>query len=264
MTITTQPSRNEYTASAGQTIFNYTFKIYTNSDLNVYITPAGQDANDATDITTAYTVSGLGDPNGGTITLNSGATLNDRVTIVSSIPTDRTTDYQVNGDFIPDTVNNDVDRTVSLVKQVESLASRTVQFQESQQNAEALTLPAPSPGKLIEWNSGGTGFDNSTIDTDQVKADSDSAAASAALAEQWAENPFEDPVVPGQFSALHWATTASNTAATIPTSGVGFLPFVASTGAADNVDLLEPTLGNFELPFFDSSGLEDNVAIIGI
>ena len=30
MTITTQPARNEYTANAGQTIFNYTFKIFEN------------------------------------------------------------------------------------------------------------------------------------------------------------------------------------------------------------------------------------------
>jgi len=39
MTITVSPARNEYTATGGQTVFNYKFKIFENTDLNVYITP---------------------------------------------------------------------------------------------------------------------------------------------------------------------------------------------------------------------------------
>ena len=61
MTITTNPARNEYTANAGQTVFNYTFKIFSDTDLNVYVTPSGQECNDSTDLTTAYTVSGVVD-----------------------------------------------------------------------------------------------------------------------------------------------------------------------------------------------------------
>ena len=88
--------------------------------MNVYITPAGQDPDDSTDITVAYVVDAgtIGNPSGGFLTLDTGAALNDLITIVSSIPEDRTTDYQNNGDFRPDTVNSDIDRTVSLVKQV--------------------------------------------------------------------------------------------------------------------------------------------------
>ena len=57
MTITVAPARNEYTANAAQTIFNYTFKIFADTDLNVYITPSGQDANDSADLTTAAILS---------------------------------------------------------------------------------------------------------------------------------------------------------------------------------------------------------------
>lgn len=56
MTITTQATRNEYTATASQTVFNFNFKIYTDQDLDVFITPTGQAADDATDLTTAYTI----------------------------------------------------------------------------------------------------------------------------------------------------------------------------------------------------------------
>jgi len=162
MTITTLPARNEFTATAGQTVFNYTFKIFEDTDLNVYITPTGQEADDATDITTAYTVTGAGNSAGGTIILTVGATLNDLVTIVSDVPESRTTDYQVNGDFVPDTVNNDFDRVVSLVKQSNDLVNRSLFFQQSAQNASGLTLPAPEANFFLAWATDLSGLVNAT------------------------------------------------------------------------------------------------------
>ena len=75
MTITALPVRNEYTSTAAQSIFNYTFKIFESTDLNVYVTPSGQAQDDAADLTTAYTVLGVGDEDGGSITLRPGARL---------------------------------------------------------------------------------------------------------------------------------------------------------------------------------------------
>lgn len=160
MTITTQPARNEYTANAAQTIFNYTFKIFENTDLNVYITPSGSDANDSTQLTTAYTVTGLGDEDGGTIILAVGTNANDLVTIVSDIPSNRTTDYQNNGDFRPPTVNDDFDRVVSIAKKIEDVANRTLISPQSQQNAQQLTLPAPESGRIMRWNTDESGLEN--------------------------------------------------------------------------------------------------------
>lgn len=162
MTITSLPARNEYTATAGQTVFNYTFKIFAATDLNVYVTPAGQEANDSTDLITAYTVdpSSIGNAAGGFITLNSGASNGDLITIVSDVPESRTTDYQDNGDFLPDTVNDDFDRVVQLVKQAIDRVGRTLQSQESLQNAGLLTLPNPSALDFLRWKSDLTGLEN--------------------------------------------------------------------------------------------------------
>lgn len=164
MTITVAPMRNEYTATAGQTTFSYTFKIFEDTDLNVYVTPAGQVANDATDQVTPTLVTGVGNEAGGTITI-AATSEGDLVTIVGDIPASRTTDYQNNGDFRPDVVNNDFDRVVSLVKQGEDLANRSLVFQESQQGTQQLTLPAPQAGFLMRWNSGLTGLENVEIST---------------------------------------------------------------------------------------------------
>ena len=97
----------------------------------------------------------IGDPDGGFITLDSGLASNgDLVTIVSNIPEDRTVDYQNSGDFLPDTVNTDFDRTVSLVKQQEDRSNRSVAFQESQQNVSGVGLPAPQTGAYLTWGIG--------------------------------------------------------------------------------------------------------------
>lgn len=154
MTITTDPVRNQYTAAQDQTVFNYTFKIYTNQDLNVYLTPAGQDPDDNNDLITTYTVDPgtIGDENGGFITLDVGANVNDTLTIVSNIPYDRETDYQVNGDFSPTTVNNDIDRSVSLIKQNLGLIDRAVLSPESG-SGQGVTIPSPQEGQGLKWES---------------------------------------------------------------------------------------------------------------
>ena len=164
MTITTNDTRDEYTATAGQTLFNYTFKIFESTDLNVYVTPVGQDPDDDIDIVTGYSVTGLGDEDGGTITLVTPTTAGDSVTIVSDIPESRTTDYQNNGDFLPDTVNDDFDRVVSLVKQAIDKVNRTVSFQESEQSVSGLDLPAPESQKYLRWKADLSGLENSTAD----------------------------------------------------------------------------------------------------
>jgi len=162
MTITTNPSRDEYTSTAGQTVFNYTFKIYANTDLNVYVTPSGQSPDDSADLTTDYVVDTgtIGEEAGGFITFNTPLNNGDAVTIVSAIPYDRTVDYQNNGDFLPETVNDDNDRQVSQIKQILEQTGRTLQFQESLQGASTLSLPDPVSQNFMRWKTDLTGLEN--------------------------------------------------------------------------------------------------------
>ena len=187
MTITTNSTRDEYTATASQTVFNFNFKIYTDQDLDVYVTPAGNVADDSTDLTTAYVIdpSSIGTEAGGFLTLTTPATLNDLVTIVSSIVENRTVDYQNNGDFRPPVVNSDFDRSVSLIKQISDEIGRRPQFQSSEQGVTALTLPAPVANKGVFWKPDLSGLENTTEDLDGI---TDAAAASAAAAAASAES----------------------------------------------------------------------------
>lgn len=104
MTVENNPSRNQYTATAGQTIFAYTFEVVAASDLVVL-------ENDTTLVlNNDYTVSGVGDDNGGNVTLTTGATAGDILTIYRDMPYDRTQNYQNAGDFLASEVNTDFDR----------------------------------------------------------------------------------------------------------------------------------------------------------
>ena len=104
MTVANTTSRNQYTATSGQTVFPYTFEIFDKGD--VVVLKNGTALSEGTN----YTVSGVGNDNGGNITLTVGATAGDILTIYRDMAYQRTTDYQTSGDFLAQEVNDDFDR----------------------------------------------------------------------------------------------------------------------------------------------------------
>ena len=224
MTITANDSRNEYTASAAQTVFNYTFRIYTANDLNVFVTQAGQECS-ASDLTTDYVVDTgtIDDPAGGFITLNVGASAGDLITINSSITQNRTTDYQTNGDFIPATVNADFDRVVSLVKQLETDVKRAPRYLECSQGTESIDLPSPEAGRLIRYNGDASAFEN--VDSASLGGDVILTQDLMLTKETVAAMTADASIVVGQFiGALNYTTTNN--------SGVLFFKAVAGAASA--------------------------------
>ncbi|MFZ8819998.1 phage tail fiber protein, partial [Klebsiella michiganensis] len=102
MSVPNQTPYNIYTANGLTTVFAYEFYLISASDIQVTI--------NGNEVTSGYTVSGVGNTNGGEVTFitapSNGATvIFERVT-----PTYRLTDYQDNGDLLADTVNKDFDR----------------------------------------------------------------------------------------------------------------------------------------------------------
>lgn len=169
MTITAYPVRNEYTGLTGQSVFDYTFKIYADDELKVYLTTDVPAEDCPGDLTVAYTVSGVGDEDGGSITLNTPLTETTYITIVGNVEFERTTNYENNGDFVPETVNEDFDRIVSMVKQVQDQANRAVLLLDCQQGTKPLSMPWPEAGQALRWKDDETGLEN----VDLIFADPD-------------------------------------------------------------------------------------------
>jgi len=93
MTVADNTSRDQYTATSGQTVFPYTFEIFNKEDVVVI-------KNTTTLIEgTNYTVTGVGNENGGSIVLAAGATTGDIITVYRDMPLERNSDYQTSGDF---------------------------------------------------------------------------------------------------------------------------------------------------------------------
>jgi len=114
MAINDSGTRNQYTATASQTVFAYTFEIFVVGDITVK-----QNAVTLSE-GTHYTVSGVGSDSGGNVTLVTGATSGDAIDIYRDMAFERLTDYLQNGDFLADDVNNDFDRLWAALQQNEN------------------------------------------------------------------------------------------------------------------------------------------------
>jgi len=117
-----QVPRVQFTASGGQTVFPYTFLILVKTDITV------EQEGGTLVVDVDYTVSDVGNINGGNITLTSGATVNDSVTVFRSQNFDREVDYQESGDFLAGTVNGDFNRAILMLQQLREELTRTLQY----------------------------------------------------------------------------------------------------------------------------------------
>jgi len=136
--------RVQYTASASQTTFAYPFEIFEDADLKVYQTLSGADPDDDTDIltlTTNYTVTNAGVSGGGDVVLVTGAAAGDIITIERDLAVKRVSDYQNLGDLASESFNDDLDKLIMMVQQVESDIANLCLKTQVTSAAGSLNLP---------------------------------------------------------------------------------------------------------------------------
>jgi len=104
MTVSNTASRDQYSATSRQTLFNYTFEIFTSTDL--VVKQNSTTLSEGTD----YSVTGVGNNSGGSITLTTGAASGDVLTLYRDMTLERLVDYQQSGDYLAEDVNDDFDR----------------------------------------------------------------------------------------------------------------------------------------------------------
>jgi len=169
MAYNTAEPRAEYSANAGQTEFDFVFKIFLTSDLKVFLTPFGQISNDDTDILTEnvdYTVSINGD-NGGTMTLINPASENDTLVLIRDLPVKRDYEYQQGGDLSADTLNDDQDYQTYIMSDKESDNNRFLEVPKSAIGVQT-KLPPIIPNKFLKWNAEGSEIEYATISPDDL------------------------------------------------------------------------------------------------
>lgn len=147
MTISTAYSPDSYTATAGQTDFAYTFRILANTDIDVYVNGTLQT------LTTDYTVSGVGEATGGTVTFVSGLRLSDAVVLQRSTALTQAVDLAEGDDFPAETLETALDKLTMIGQEhgyyVEDLEAAVAAAEAAQGLAEQSAIDAAASAASI-------------------------------------------------------------------------------------------------------------------
>ena len=104
-----------YTANGSVSIFAFPFRVIDLSDLRVYV--------DGVLTTAGIVVDGINNPSGGSVTFTVPPVAGTVIRIQRTTSVDRATDYVEGGQLSAQTLDNDFDRIVMMVQEVNSLAT---------------------------------------------------------------------------------------------------------------------------------------------
>lgn len=129
-----------YTATEAQTAFTYDFPIYAENELTVLRDRAGT----VTQLTlnVDYTVSGVGNPGGGTVTLAVGAEEDDVIAIDGDLVEERTSAYAGSLPYTSKNLDADANRLTIMAQERQRDANRSIRRHPTDKLTGALWLPA--------------------------------------------------------------------------------------------------------------------------
>lgn len=166
MTISSLVSRVDFVGAGATDTFPYTFRIFSKTDLLVT-------QRDLLNVETTlvvdvdYTVSGVGDLNGGDIVLTAGnLTVDFALTIRRVRPLNQLTDIRNQGEFFPEIHEDSFDHQTMIQQQQEDEIDRSMRLPETISPGSVSTiLPVPVADSAIRWNSAADGLENFILAT---------------------------------------------------------------------------------------------------
>lgn len=151
MTVSTLTSENSYEANGVTTVFPYTFRVIAQTDLKVLsIDEDGETA----DITTGFTVSGVGTDAGGNVTFTTAPDDGLTIVVYRDMPYTQPTDYKNQGPFYGLTHERSYDRATLQIQQLQALLGRSLAFGPGG-DAPAYLPYGDREGKFITFDADG-------------------------------------------------------------------------------------------------------------
>lgn len=111
MTVSTTISRNDYTGGGGVTVFPYSFRIFQDSDLQVFVNSVQKVSG------VDYTVSGIGNVTGGNVTFTV-APDGFPVALIRNVPATQLVQYVPNDSFPAETHEGALDKITAVAQQI--------------------------------------------------------------------------------------------------------------------------------------------------
>ncbi len=200
MTVPNENNKNTYTCNGSQTVFPYTFGIFSDDEIQVILYTIADGTETVLTLTTHYTVSGA--PGTGNVTALTAYSSDYKLILTMNLPYTQDIDPVENDPNRAEITEEAYDRTVKLCLQLKEQLDRAVLLDASQ--STQIVFPVPSADDVIGWNAGGTALENKT----GYEAAAAAAAASAAAAATSASNASSSE------SAAQTAETNAETAET--------------------------------------------------
>ena len=155
MTVASTTNKQSYNGNGTQSVFAYTFKIFVDADVKVYVGTALKTLN------THYTLSGVGASSGGNVTFTSGnfpVSGTGNVTILRSLALTQGVDLINYGKFDAEVVEAQYDKIVMMVQQLQEQADRTIRFNTTVSDAGGVEITdtvAQRSGKVLAYDASG-------------------------------------------------------------------------------------------------------------
>ena len=172
--------RIQYVADGKLNAYEFPFVIFNPSDINVYFNDKVQDLD-------TYTVAISKNTEGGEVSFETAPASGTIITIVRNLAIKRTTTFQEGGALRAKVLNNEFDYQMACQQQIADSLNRSMVLPPYAIDTDVdLTLPTPSAGKAIVWNSDGTNLENSAVKINELestlKGYKESAESSATIA----------------------------------------------------------------------------------
>jgi hypothetical protein len=158
MTISSTTVKNSYNGNGSTATFNYTFKIFQDSDLQVIIRSASGSETIKT-LNTHYTVAGEGNSGGGSVTFTEGniPTNTQVVVLIRNIPQTQSLDYITNDTFPAESHEEGLDRAMMVVQQLQEEVNRSIKLSKTNtmNSTEFYINSASRAGKIFGFDDNG-------------------------------------------------------------------------------------------------------------
>jgi hypothetical protein len=172
MTISTTTARNTYNGSGTTGPFAFTWKIFAAADLRV-VKRSSSGAETVLAYPTDYSVAGVGDGSGGSITLTTALAVGETLVIRRLPSLVQPTALRNQGTYFPATLEDQLDRLLMQVQGIQDDVDRAVKVQESR-DPSVLSMAAvvPQAGRVLGWSSS-TKLESVAVDAGAVSLPGD-------------------------------------------------------------------------------------------
>jgi hypothetical protein len=128
MTVSSTTTKNSYSGNGSLTVFAYGFKIFDEEDIEVILRNDTTGTETVQTITTNYSISNVGNANGGNVTFVTAPASGITVVLRRASPLTQTTDYTPNDPFPAESHEDALDKLTFISQQIQEEVDRSIKL----------------------------------------------------------------------------------------------------------------------------------------